>query len=617
MTSALRYRKIRFGAEGVTVTRSAAGDTCISSVDPLADYPLRTTDRLRYWAEQVPDRTFLAKRDPSTGEWRHISYAQALATARRIGQALLNRGLSPERPVLILSENDLEHAMLALACQYVGVPFAPISPAYSLISQDFDKLKHLVKLTTPGMVFASNGQKFGNAIRASIPADVDLVVTDAAPADRAATLFTELDATSADAAVDAAQAATGPDTIVKFLFTSGSTKFPKAVINTHRMLCSNMQMQLQCWPFLAEEPPVLVDWLPWHHTFGANQNLGLVLYNGGTMYIDDGKPTPEGLGETLRNLREIAPTVYNNVPKSLETLGHALEADAALCETFFSRLKMLMYAGAALSQPVLDRLHSIAEKTCGERIVITSALGMTECSPGILYVRQESMRAGQIGVPCPGVDVKLVKNGDKYELRCRGPNVTPGYWRAPEQTKEAFDEEGYLCGGDAVKWFDPSRPELGFVFDGRIAEDFKLTSGTWVSVGPLRARVVHEGAPYVQDAVVTGHDRDEVGLLIVPSLPLCRTLAGAYATATPKDVLAAAPVRDFFQDLLNRLRAQGTGASNRVARALVLSDPPQIDKGEITDKGSINQRAVLTHRAAVVEALYADTDAAIIKPSKI
>jgi feruloyl-CoA synthase len=264
----------------------------------------------------------------------------------------------------------------------------------------------------------------------------------------------------------------------------------------------------------------------------------------------------------------------------------------------------------------LDRLHAIAEKACGERIVITSALGMTECSPGILYVRQESMLAGQIGVPCPGVEVKLVKNGDKQELRCRGPNVTPGYWRAPEQTREAFDEEGYLCGGDAVKWFDPERPELGFLFDGRIAEDFKLTSGTWVSVGSLRTRVIQEGAPYVQDAVVTGHDRDEVGMLIVPSLQHCHALAGLGKSATPRDVLATASVRNLFQNLLNRLNAQGTGASNRVARAFVLADQPEIDKGEITDKGSINQRAVLTHRAAMVQALYADTDAAIIKPSK-
>jgi feruloyl-CoA synthase len=614
MNAVQRYRKIRFGIEGVNLSQSSGGHTCITSADPLADYPLRTTDRLEHWAQHAPDRTFLAKRD-ATGKWRHISYAQALAAARRIGQALLDRGLSPERPLLILSENDLEHAMLALACQYVGVPFAPISPAYSLVSQDFDKLKHLVKLMTPGLVFAAHGQKFSKALRAAIPPEVELVVTEAPPDDRPATLFASLDATSASAAVDVARAATGPDTIVKFLFTSGSTKFPKAVINTHRMLCSNMQMQLQCWPFLAEEPPVLVDWLPWHHTFGANQNLGLVLYNGGTMYIDDGKPTPDGMRETLRNLREIAPTVYNNVPKSLEALGHALEADAALCEIFFSRLKMLMYAGAALSQPVLDRLHAIAEKACGERIVITSALGMTECSPGILYVRQESMRAGQIGVPCPGVEVKLVENGDKHELRCRGPNVTPGYWRAPGQTREAFDEEGYLCGGDAVKWFDPARPDLGFVFDGRIAEDFKLTSGTWVSVGALRTRAIHEGAPYVQDVVVTGHDRDEVGMMIVPSLQHCRTLAGLDDRATPGDVLATAAVRAFFQSLLNRLNAQGTGASNRVARALVLAAPPQIDKGEITDKGSINQRAVLTHRAAVVEALYADTDAAIIKLS--
>ena len=624
MTQIPRYRKVRFGIKGVLVSEEADGSTRVRTPEALQDYPLRLTDRLHHWAQQAPHRSYMARRGKD-GQWRHISYAQALQFARHIGQGLLNRGLSAERPVLILSENDLEHAMLALACQYVGVPHAPISAAYSLLSTDFDKLKHVMQVLTPGLVFASSGAPYAGAVKATLPDDIEFVVTEASAPDRAApdlvaqdravTLFELLATTPVTPEVDLAHAATGPDTIVKFLFTSGSTKLPKAVINTQRMMCSNLQMMLQTWPFLADEPPVLVDWPPWNHTFGGNHNVGLVLFNGGTLYIDEGKPTPQGMATTLANLREIAPTIYFNVPKGWEDLAHALEADASLSRHFYSRLQMQFYAGAALPQPVWDRLHAAAEAACGERIVMTCGLGMTETAPSAMFVVQEQVRAGQIGIPLPGTEVKLLPNGDKREIRYRGPNVTPGYWRDPQQTGAAFDEEGFFCSGDAVKWFDPQNHDLGFVFDGRVAEDFKLYTGTWVSVGPLRARVAHEGAPYLQDSAITGHDRKEVGMLILPNLPLCRTLSALGPDAPAQEVLESGPVRDFFQALVNRLYGQGTGSANRVARALVLLDPPSIDKGEITDKGSINQRAVLTWRAALVEALYADTDPAIIRHS--
>lgn len=387
---------------------------------------------------------------------------------------------------------------------------------------------------------------------------------------------------------------------------------PKAVVNTQRMMCSNLQMIVQTFPFLAEEPPILIDWLPWNHTFGANHNVGIVLYNGGTMYIDEGKPTPQGLATTLANLKEIAPTVYFNVPVGWEGIAHALEKDEQLRQTFYSRLRMQFYAGAALAQPVWDKLHATAEATCGERIVMSCGLGMTETSPSALFVVDQQVQAGQIGIPTPGMEIKLVPNGDKVEIRYRGPNVTPGYWRAPEQTAEAFDEDGYFRSGDAVRWLDPAHPDRGFMFDGRVAEDFKLYTGTWVSVGPLRALIAHEGAPYLQDAVITGQDRNEVGMLIVPNIERCRQLARLPADASRADVLGAAPVRAFFQGLLERLQTHATGSSNRVTRALILIDPPSFDRGEITDKGSINQRAVLTHRAAQVEALYALTDPAVL-----
>ncbi|HJW53710.1 MAG TPA: feruloyl-CoA synthase [Burkholderiaceae bacterium] len=616
MNAGPQYRSIRFGDDSVDVTQDKNGNTRVTTSQPLNAYPPRMTDRLLHWAEHAPQRSFMAKRD-GTGNWRHISYAEALASARRIGQGLLNRGLSPERPVVILSDNDLEHAMLALGCQYAGIPYAPISPAYSLVSQDYDKLRHVVGTLTPGLIFASNGEKFARAVRAVVPDDVEFVVTEAPPSDRQATLFSLLDSTPVTAEIDAARASTGPDTIAKFLFTSGSTKQPKAVINTERMLCSNQQMILQCWPFLADEPPVLLDWLPWNHTFGGNHNVGITLYNGGTMYIDEGKPSPQLMGATLANLREIAPTIYFNVPKGWEEIARALETDEKLRNNFHSRLKMQFFAGAALAQPVWDQLHAIAEITCGERIVMTCAMGMTESAPGALYILQPNVRAGQIGVPAPGLEIKLAVSGDKQELRYRGPNITPGYWRSPEQTREAFDEDGFFCSGDAVKWFNSAVPNLGFMFDGRIAEDFKLCTGTWVSVGPLRSRVVHEGAPYVQDAIVTGHDRNEIGLMILPNMEPCRQLAGLGSAAPASEVLAAAPVRSMFQNLLDRLYGQGTGSANRVTRAIILVEAPSIDKGEITDKGSVNQRAMLTHRAALVDALYGGADAAILHPSHI
>lgn len=614
MNTIPRYRSVRFGINGVQVSNTANGEAIVKTVQALETYPLRLTDRLTHWAAQTPDRTFIAKRD-AQGEWRHISYAEALKTARHIGQGLLDRGLSAERPLLILSENDLEHAMLALACQYVGVAYAPVSSAYSLLSKDYAKLQHAITLLTPGLIFAADGEKFFTAVNATAGSDIEFLITDAAPAGRATTRYAELAATPVTSQVDQAHAATNADTIVKFLFTSGSTKMPKAVVNTQRMICSNLQMIKQTFPFLAEEPPILIDWLPWNHTFGSNHNVGIVLFNGGTMYIDEGKPTPQGMAITLNNLREIAPTIYFNVPIGWEGIAHALEQDEALRKKFYSRLKMQFYAGAALAQPVWDKLHATAEAECGERIVMSCGLGMTETAPSALFVVQEQVHAGQIGIPTPGMEIKLVPNGDKQEIRYRGPNVTPGYWRAPEQTSEAFDEEGFFCSGDAVKWLNPDHHDLGFMFDGRVAEDFKLYTGTWVSVGPLRARIAHEGAPYLQDAVVTGQDRQEVGILIVPNLVQCRQLANLPATATPQEITAAPAVRNFFSHMLQRLAAQATGSASRVTRALILPTPPSFDKGEITDKGSINQRAVLTHRAALVTALYDDSDSSIIKPA--
>ncbi|WP_395056479.1 feruloyl-CoA synthase [Polaromonas sp.] len=613
LSPAPTYRPLVFGVTRVDLREGQQGTQYLSADQPLGDYAHRITDRLVHWAQVAPDRSFMARRrknaDGSSGDWHHISYAQAFASARNIGQALLDRGLNAERPVAILSENDLEHALLALGCIYAGVPYCPVSPAYSTVSQDHDKLRHVLATLTPGLVFASDAGRYGKAIAATVGADVEVAIhsiADNALLQRASTRFDQLLSTPATEAVDAAMRATGPDTIVKFLFTSGSTKLPKAVINTQRMWCANQQQMRQSMPVLAEDPLVLVDWLPWNHTFGGNHNVGMTIYNGGTLYIDDGKPTPALMAETLRNLREIAPTVYFNVPTGFEAIANAMKTDAQLRKNLLSRVKMFFYAGAALAQPVWDSLHQTQQAEVGERIVMGTGLGMTESGPFGIFVTSPDVRAGDLGVPTPGLELKLVPVDGKIEVRYRGPNITPGYWRAPEATQESLDDEGFFCTGDAVAWIDRNDIHKGLKFDGRIAEDFKLATGTFVSVGPMRAKIIAAGAPYVQDAVLTGINLKEVGALIFPTAA-CRALSGLGPEASLQAVLESTPVQARFQQMLNDLATSATGSASRIARAHLMAEPPSIDKGEVTDKGSINQRAVLKHREALVSALHDGT----------
>jgi feruloyl-CoA synthase len=585
----------------------------VDAVTPLAPFPARFTDRLVSGAQDHPERTLVARRGPD-GEWIRLSYAEVLQSARRIGQALLDRGLSEERPLVILSGNDLEHFQLALGAMYAGVPYSPLSPAYSLVATDPAKLLDLIEQLTPGAIFACDGSTFARAVQAVLPQDTELILARGEVPGHAATRFDALLQTE-PTTIDARNAQVGPSTIAKFLFTSGSTKKPKAVITTHQMLCSNQQMLLQTFPFFGEEPPVLLDWLPWNHTFGGSHNVGIVLYNGGTLYLDDGRPTPKDFAGTLRNLREIAPTVYFNIPVAWEMLAEALETDDQLAQTFFSRVKLFFCAGAGLSQAAWEHLDAVALKRCGESIRIMTGLGMTETSPSCTFGTGPISRAGYVGVPAPGCKVKLVPMNGKLEARFHGPHVTPGYWRAPHLTKEAFDSDGYYCTGDALRFVDAEQPELGFMFDGRIAEDFKLSSGTFVSVGPLRARVISQGAPYVQDAVVTGLDRHAIGLMVFPRMDNCLALSTLPAGTPASEVLASEPVRAFFTQLLQTLNANASGSSTRVDRLLLLAEPPSIDAREQTDKGSINQAAVLARRAALVEALYDGTDSQVIVAS--
>ena len=599
-----RVRHARMRTTGASIERRPDGTILVRPQEALEPYARVLTDRVAHWAETAPERTAAAKRD-ARGEWRRLSYGQLYAAVRSLAQALLDRGLSAERPVVILSENDLEHLVVMLAGQHAGIPTAAISPVYSLVSADLAKLRHSLALLTPGLVFAASGERFARAIETVVPADMEVVVTHSPVEGRCPTALAELLATKPTGAVDEAHARIDPDSPAKFLFTSGSTDKPKAVINTHRMLCSNQQMIRQVFRFLEDEPPVLVDWMPWNHTFGGNHDIGVTLYNGGTFYIDDGKAGTPLFAESIRNLREISTTVYFGVPRAYEDLLIPLRTDEQLRETFFARLKLLFYAAAGMSQPLWNAYRELAEEACGERIVMATGLGATETAPMAVQCTWETDHAGIIGIPVPGVELKLAPRENKLEACVRGPSITPGYWRQPELTARAFDAEGFYKFGDAVKFVDPADVNKGFLFDGRFAEDFKMSSGTWVSVGPLRARIMAHFAPLVRDVVIAGHDRDEIVMMIFANLDRCRALCPSLGAACPpEEVLRHAEVRGRFRSLLRGFALTATGSSNRVVRALLLEEPPSIDAGEITDKGSINQRIVLDRRAALVESMY-------------
>jgi feruloyl-CoA synthase len=567
------HSRLRFAPAEVNVEKRAGGVMVLRSPQPLAAHEKSVGEWLAKWARQAPERVFLAEREGE--KWRRVSYAQALEAARRIGQALLERGLGPEKPVAILADNSVDHALLALGAMHAGVPVAPISPAYSLMSKDFAKLKAIVELLKPGLVWTGDSPRFAPALAA--------VGMEATPVGK-------LLEKGAGARMDEAFARVGPDTVAKILFTSGSTGQPKGVVNTQRMMVANQQMLAQVWPFLEDRVQTIVDWLPWNHTFGGNFCFNMVLRNGGTLYVDGGKPAPGLIETTAKNLAEISPTVYFNVPRGFDLLMPMLEADAALRRNFFHELDMVFYAGAALPQNLWERLEKLAVAEKNGELAMISSWGSTETAPSAAAVHYHIERAGVIGLPNPGSELKLVPSGGKLEVRVRGPHVTPGYFRRPDLTAAAFDEEGFYRIGDAMKFDDPARPEKGLVFDGRVAEDFKLTTGTWVHVGAVRVKLIAAGNPLIQDAVITGHDRDEVGALV-------------FLSPAAKD-LAPEAVRAKIAGALRSLAAEG-GSSMHPTRALVLEEPPSIDAGEITDKGYINQRAVLERRAALVERLYA------------
>ena len=601
---AAALRDARVLPADIVVGREPDGTIRARSPHPLGPYPVRLTDRLDYWAGATPNRPFLAQRDDRRA-WRYVTYAETRTRARRLAQAFIDRGLSAERTIVILSGNGIEHALVALGAMYAGVPYAPAAPAYSLLVRDHATLRRLIAAMSPGLVFADDGPQYASALAGIADGSFE-IVTCVPPEAPAATPFAELERTEPTDAVDEARLAVTGDTIAKVLFTSGSTGRPKGVINTQRMLCANQEQLRTVLAFLADAPPVLCDWLPWNHTFGGNHNFGIALYNGGTLYIDEGRPVPGRMDRTIDNLRSVATTAYFNVPRGFEMLLPVLRDDEAFRAHFFSRVQALFFAAAGLRPEIADGLQELAVATVGRPVPWITGLGATESAPFALCTGALLSTTTHVGVPVPGLELKAAPVGDLLEARLRGPNITPGYWRDDALTREAFDEDGFYRMGDAIAPFDPGDPLVsrGFMFRGRINEDFKLSTGTWVRVGAVRTRLLACIGDVAQDVVITGHGRDAVGALIFPNALACRALAGAPPDRPFEEVLAHPAVRDAFSTRLQRYNDESPGSSTAVRRATLLDTPPSLEAGEITDKGSLNQRAVLAHRPAVVERLY-------------
>lgn len=574
-----------FWTPSFEITRQDDGTIYMCQPEELPAYEQTLADYLDHWADTTPNQPWIARRGPD-GQWIKVSYGQTRDTARRMGAALLGLGLGPTKPLLVLSEHSIEHSLISLACAYVGIPYAPLSPAYSLVSTDHGKLKDIAALLEPGAIFADDGQAFSRAIASiSGPKVISVRNIESGSLD-----FADLAQTDPSGSA-AARAAINADTTLKYLFTSGSTGSPKAVINTNRMICANQAMVRDCYRFVTQEPPVVLDWAPWNHTAASNKVSYMVLTNGGTYYIDDGNPSPKGMETTIANLKDVACTWYFNVPAGHDRLVEALETDEALAKTFFSKLRMVFFAGAGMSQLTWDRLSAVGRKTTGSEVLVATSLGATETAPMAVAWTEIEAHAGNVGVPMKGLTMKLAPSGDKLEFRLKGPSITPGYYGDPDKTAESFDEEGYYKMGDALRPIDPNDLTRGFLFDGRLAENFKLSTGTWVSVGVVRTAIVDSMDGLIRDAVIVGENQSELGAL----LWLSDKGAGMDAEA-----LQAA-----LDEKLTAHQKAATGSASRIKRIAVLPAAPSFDKGELTEKGSLNQRALRANNTALIETLYA------------
>lgn len=599
------FRDARYVEPKVEVERRADGSIVLRNPHPLRATPANLIEPIRKWAAEAPDRIWLGKRRPAKegfGDWDLLTYAEANRQVNAIAQALLDRGLGQQAPVMILSGNSIEHALMTYGAILAGVPVAPVSPSYSTMSSDFEKLRYVVDLIEPKLIFMQESASFARGLAALDLNGVELVTVDASRG----TSFADLTNTVPGAAVEESYARLDGDMVAKYLFTSGSTGMPKAVITTQRMMCVNSVMPRSVTVEQDDdEPPVLLNWLPWNHCFGGNAILNNLLVAGGTLYIDGGRPVPGGFAETVANLREIAPTAYSNVPAAYTMLADELERDEALAKNFFSRLRTLAYGGAALSQDLYERIQRVAIAAVGERVAFSSGYGATETAPTICNVHWPTERMGLLGLPLPGIELKLAPVGQKMEVRVRGACITPGYYRNPEKTREAYDEEGFYRLGDGARFVNPDNPLEGLVFDGRVAEDFKLSTGTWVSAGKLRVDAVAASNGVLSDALIAGLDREYIGLLGFPNIPACRNIAGDPSLAV-EDIVHHPAVLERLAEGLRAHNKGHPGSSTRVVRALLMVEPPSVDAGELTDKGYINQAVALGRRAALVEKLYAD-----------
>ncbi|WP_421997345.1 AMP-binding protein [Reyranella sp.] len=609
------FKPIDFLSRDVAVERRGDGTILLRSNHPLKAYETHVPAFLARWAAEAPDRVWLAQRRGPERDWLKVTYAEARRQVDAVTQALIDRGFGPDRPVMILSSNSIEFALLTLAAMQARAPIAPVSPAYSMMSQDHAKLRYVFDLVRPGLVFVQNGEAYARALDALDLEGVLVVHVDRAPPERQSLPWSELVATRPTGAVAESIARIDGRTVAKLLFTSGSTGMPKAVINTQEMMCANIAMSQMARTRRPTDPPaVMLDWLPWNHTMGGNATFQGNLADGGTTYIDDGKPLPGLFEQTLRNLREVSPTYFANVPAGYAMLATALEKDEALARRFFANLNSLAYGGATLPDDLYERMEVLAVRHTGYRLPFVTGWGSTETAPTATTVHWASERVGLIGLPYPGVTLKLVPTGEegRYELRLRSVIVTPGYFRQPELTAQMFDEEGFYKIGDAGRFVDPQDPSWGLVFDGRVVEDFKLLSGTFVLVGTLRTAAIAAASPVLQDAVICGQDRDYVGLLGFPNLAACRRLAGDEGAKLPlAELLAHDAVVGPLREGLARLNGEGRGSSMRIRRAMLMAEPPSVDGHEITDKGYINQRATLERRQALVDRLYAGGEGVI------
>jgi feruloyl-CoA synthase len=597
------YRPVRVFSSEVFVERRGDGALHLRSAEPLAACDARVGDWLDRWAALAPQRIFLVEQT-GAGE-RSISYGDMRCSVRALAHGLLSFGLDADRPLVTLARNGIDHAVLMLAALYVGIPFAPLAPAYALQSRDFDKLARVLALLTPGLVVIDDGERYAAALDRTLKPGVPVVALRNADPRRGQRPMNEL--RGADSAhVDQAAARVNHGTLAKFLFTSGSSGISKAVINTQGMLCTSAQMQRQVTAFMMDEPPIMIDWLPWNHTAGGNNIFNMVLHHGGTLYIDPGRPASDQIGPTLELLRRVSPTVYFNVPLGYEILLPVLESDAALRRRFFAKLRYLWYAAAAMRPATWDSLEQLAVKTVGRRILIVTGLGMTETSPVALFGNLEANGPGVVGVPVPGVELKLVPHSDAFEARYRGPNVTPGYWRDPEATAAAFDADGYFMSGDLLSFVDAACPSKGLRFEGRASDDFKLATGTRVNAGALRLVALDHLKPLVTDLVIVGAGRNDVRMLIFPDWTRCATEVKLDPDTPPGEMLNHAALIDSLRERLTRLSATGTGSSNRIAAALLVVDPPSAPAGEITEKGTLNGRFVQRNRPQLLEILFSE-----------